>query len=109
VQLCVSVSSPSLSFSTGLFIFAIVPPCPDKARLHLLPFPFPSWPLLDIYVSIHILESACCVLRNLEFEPGTSHAYNPSYSRGKDQEDHSSKPAWANSSPDPTLKQPTTK
>jgi hypothetical protein len=27
-----------------------------------------------------------------------AHAYNPSYSRGRDQEDHSSKPAQANSS-----------
>jgi hypothetical protein len=27
-----------------------------------------------------------------------AHAYNPSYSGGRDQEDHSSKPAWANSS-----------
>jgi hypothetical protein len=27
-----------------------------------------------------------------------AHAYNPSYSGGRDQEDHGSKPAWANSS-----------
>jgi hypothetical protein len=27
-----------------------------------------------------------------------THACNPSYSEGTDQEDHSSKPAWANSS-----------
>jgi hypothetical protein len=27
-----------------------------------------------------------------------AHAYNPSYSRGRDQEDSHSKPAWANSS-----------
>jgi hypothetical protein len=27
-----------------------------------------------------------------------AHTYNPSYSRGRDQEDHSSKPAQANSS-----------
>jgi hypothetical protein len=26
-----------------------------------------------------------------------AHAYNPSYSGGSDQEDRSSKPAWANS------------
>jgi hypothetical protein len=26
-----------------------------------------------------------------------AHAYNPSYSGGRDQEDRSSKPAWANS------------
>jgi hypothetical protein len=37
--------------------------------------------------------------------PGTcgSH-HNPSYSGDRDQEDHSSKPAWANSSRDPTSK-----
>jgi hypothetical protein len=29
---------------------------------------------------------------------------NPSYSGGRDQEDHSSKPAWTNSSQDPILK-----
>jgi hypothetical protein len=35
-----------------------------------------------------------------------THACNPSYSggRGQGQEDHSSKPAWANSSQDPILK-----
>jgi hypothetical protein len=38
-----------------------------------------------------------------------AHAFNPSYSGGRDQEDHGSKPAWANSSPDPILKKPFTK
>jgi hypothetical protein len=38
-----------------------------------------------------------------------AHACNTSCSRGRDQEDHSSKPAWANSSRDPILKNPTTK
>jgi hypothetical protein len=33
----------------------------------------------------------------------------PSYSGGSDQEDHSSKPAWANSSRDPILKKPSQK
>jgi hypothetical protein len=33
----------------------------------------------------------------------------PSYSGGRDQEDHSSKPAWANSSQDPISKKPITK
>jgi hypothetical protein len=37
------------------------------------------------------------------------HAYNPSYSGGKDQEDCSLKPAWANSSWDPILKKPSQK
>jgi hypothetical protein len=33
-----------------------------------------------------------------------AHTYNPSYSGGRDQEDHSSKPAQANSSQDPISK-----
>jgi hypothetical protein len=33
-----------------------------------------------------------------------AHTYNPSYSGGRDQENHSSKPARANSSRDPFLK-----
>jgi hypothetical protein len=32
-----------------------------------------------------------------------AHVYNPSHSGDRDQEDHSSKPAWANSSRDPIL------
>jgi hypothetical protein len=35
-----------------------------------------------------------------------AHACNPSYSEGSDQEDLSSKPAWANSSWDPISKNP---
>jgi hypothetical protein len=35
--------------------------------------------------------------------------YNLSYSEGRDQEDHGSKPAWANSSQDPVSKKPITK
>jgi uncharacterized protein YdcH (DUF465 family) len=38
-----------------------------------------------------------------------AHTCNPSYSKGRDQEDHGSKPAWANSSWDPLLKKPFTK
>jgi hypothetical protein len=34
------------------------------------------------------------------------HAYNPSDSGGRDQEDHDSKPAQANGLQDPTLKTP---
>jgi hypothetical protein len=33
-----------------------------------------------------------------------THVYNPSYSGGRDQEDHCSKPALANSLQDPILK-----
>jgi hypothetical protein len=38
-----------------------------------------------------------------------AHTCNPSYSGGRDQEDHGSKPARANSSGDPTSKKPFTK
>jgi hypothetical protein len=38
-----------------------------------------------------------------------AHAYNPIYSRGRDQEDRSSKPAGASNSQDPILKKPFTK
>jgi hypothetical protein len=38
-----------------------------------------------------------------------AHACNPSYSGGRDQEDHSSKPARANSLQDPISKKPITK
>jgi hypothetical protein len=37
--------------------------------------------------------------------PG-AHAFNPSYSGSRDQEDHSLKPAHANSSRDPISKKP---
>jgi hypothetical protein len=37
-----------------------------------------------------------------------AHTCNPSYSGGRDQEDHGSKPAWTNSSQDPILKTPIT-
>jgi hypothetical protein len=33
-----------------------------------------------------------------------AHAYNPSYSGGRDQEDQDLKPAWANNLRDPILK-----
>jgi hypothetical protein len=38
-----------------------------------------------------------------------AHACNPSYSGGRDQEDHSSKPAQKNSSVRPYLEKPFTK
>jgi hypothetical protein len=38
-----------------------------------------------------------------------AHACNPSYSGGRDQEDHSLKPAQANSSGDPISKNPSQK
>jgi hypothetical protein len=38
-----------------------------------------------------------------------AHTCNPSYSRGRNQEDGSSKPAWTNSLQDPISKKPITK
>jgi hypothetical protein len=38
-----------------------------------------------------------------------AHAYNLSYSGGRDQEDHSSKPAWTNGSQDHISKNPSQK
>jgi hypothetical protein len=38
-----------------------------------------------------------------------AHTCNPSYSGGREQEDHDLKPAWANSSQDPISKKPITK
>jgi hypothetical protein len=38
-----------------------------------------------------------------------AHTCNPSLSGGRDQEDHGSKPAQANSAEDPVLKTPNTK
>jgi hypothetical protein len=38
-----------------------------------------------------------------------AHAYNPSYSSGRDQEDHDLKPALGNSLGDPIWKRPNTK
>jgi hypothetical protein len=35
-----------------------------------------------------------------------AHICNPSYSGGRDQEDHCLKPAWGNSSQDPISKKP---
>jgi hypothetical protein len=46
--------------------------------------------------------------KNLNCQAPAAHACNPSYSGGRDQEDHGSKPAWANSFWDPTSKKPIT-
>jgi hypothetical protein len=39
-----------------------------------------------------------------ESQEPVAHTCHPSYSGGRDQEDHGSKPAWANSSRDPISK-----
>jgi hypothetical protein len=48
--------------------------------------------------------------KNVGYMPGAgAHACNPSNSGGRDQEDHGSKPAWANNSTRPYLEKPFTK
>jgi hypothetical protein len=42
--------------------------------------------------------------QNLSGGVPVAHAYNPSFSGGKDQEDWSSEPGWANSLRDPISK-----
>jgi hypothetical protein len=49
------------------------------------------------------------LVRSSLMPTAVAHACHPSYSRGRFQEDQSSKPPWANSSWDPILKKPTTK
>jgi hypothetical protein len=49
-----------------------------------------------------ILTKGLKSLRNFGLEP-VAHACNPSYSGGRDQEDLSSKTAWANSLQDPNF------
>jgi hypothetical protein len=48
--------------------------------------------------------------QEVSFQPEpAAHTCNPSYSGGRDREDHSSKPAQTNSSQDPISKKPTQK
>jgi hypothetical protein len=53
--------------------------------------------------SILVLHAYVGIENILSQEP-VAHTYNPSYSGGRDQEDRSSKPVWANSSQDPISK-----
>jgi hypothetical protein len=48
-------------------------------------------------------------LRDMFLQAPVAHPCNLSYSGSRDQEDHSSKPAWGNSSWDPILKNPSQK
>jgi hypothetical protein len=61
-----------------------------------------SWP--DSLVFIHVYT----YIRYIHKDSWASvaHACNPSYSGGRDQEDHGLKPAWANSLQDPISKTP---
>jgi hypothetical protein len=70
------------------------------------------WTYYDLF--IHLLMDTWAVSSLLVFRIILSpvlvaHAYNPSYSGGRDQEDGSSKPARINSSPDSISKIPNTK
>jgi hypothetical protein len=49
------------------------------------------------------------VVKTATGQPSVAHGCNPSYSEGRDQEDHGLKPAWANFSVRPYLEKPTTK
>jgi hypothetical protein len=46
------------------------------------------------------------ILKKKKSQAPVAHTYNPSYSRGRDQEDHGLKLAGANSSQDPIFKNP---
>jgi hypothetical protein len=61
----------------------------------ILPFILLTCTLAD-YIQIYKLYSMCIISQAL-----VAHSYNPSYLGGRDLEDYSSKPAWANSSRDP--------
>jgi hypothetical protein len=65
---------------------------------------------LFLYLNIYIW-TFCKVITNFLFQSQVpaAYTYNPSYSGGRDQEDHCSKPAWANSLRDPISKIPNTK
>jgi hypothetical protein len=58
-------------------------------------------------VNLRMLNNECRK-KQLRWVP-VAHACNPSYSGGRDQEDHVLKPAWANNSQDPISKKPITK
>jgi hypothetical protein len=58
---------------------------------------FPSIEIVDTYENLSFLRVNISQVL-------VAHACNPSYSGGRDQEDHVLKPAWANSSWDPIFK-----
>jgi hypothetical protein len=55
-----------------------------------------------MYPSVQLLSANKIINKNIE--PGTGGSCNPSYRGGRDQEDRSSKPAWANILRDPISK-----
>jgi hypothetical protein len=67
----------------------------EEQTLNLLPF-LSSFGMSPAWSYILIQEKS-------ELAP-VAHVYKPSYSGGRDQEDRGSKPAWANSSMRPYLK-----
>jgi hypothetical protein len=63
---------------------------------------------IRVKVCLGILQDSISKINKASQAP-MAHACNPSYSGGRDQEDHGSKPVWANSSQDPILKKPITR
>jgi hypothetical protein len=62
-----------------------------------------------IHLSVVIYNQNVCNKKDKDSRGLVAHTCNPRYSGGRDQEDQSLKPAWANSSRDTILKQPITK
>jgi hypothetical protein len=59
----------------------------------------------DVNTPLPVQDNTSSQLENQE----VAHVCNPSYSGGRDQEDHSLKPVWVNNSRDPISKKPKTK
>jgi hypothetical protein len=63
------------------------------------------WQYQNTCGPVGALKRIVCEAIKMKPRLGTvAHTCNPSYSGGRDQEDHGSEPAWANSSKDPILK-----
>jgi hypothetical protein len=58
---------------------------------------------------MYLPEMECVFTKKEKFWVPVAHACNPSYWEGRDEEDHSSRPAQANSSQDPISQIPNTK
>jgi hypothetical protein len=56
---------------------------------------------MDLQIYSHIIMTTIKIGK--KSQAPVAHAYNPSYSGGRDQEGHNLKPAWGNNSQDPNL------
>jgi hypothetical protein len=92
-----------VSIQSTLTISALLHP------LHL-PSPCPLVPILtqDLFYlpGLHFLKYILIVQEGFASWVPVAHTYNPSYSGGRNQEDHGLRTAWAKSSRDPILKIP---